>query len=65
VYVYDARGRRVWQTDNFARAGGDNIVLWDGRDNRGRLAANGLYIIIVTGEKNSIIAKGRLALYDD
>jgi hypothetical protein len=65
VHVYDARGRRVWQAENYARAGGDNIVLWDGRDNRGRLAANGLYIIIVTTEKNKVISRGRLALYDE
>ncbi|GBR74295.1 hypothetical protein NO1_1497 [Candidatus Termititenax aidoneus] len=65
VYVYDARGRRVWQTENFARADQDNIVLWDGRNNRGQLAANGLYIIIVTTEKNQVISRGRLALYDE
>ncbi|GBR73849.1 hypothetical protein NO1_1129, partial [Candidatus Termititenax aidoneus] len=65
VYVYDARGRRVWQTENYARAGQDNIVLWDGRNNQGRLAANGLYILIVTDEKGRIITKGRLALYDE
>jgi hypothetical protein len=65
VYVYDARGRRVWQTENYARADADNIVLWDGRNNRGQLAANGLYIIIVTTEKNQIISRGRLALYDE
>jgi hypothetical protein len=65
VYVYDARGRRVWQTENYARADGDNIVLWDGRNNQGRLAANGLYVLIVTDEKGRIISKGRLALYDE
>jgi hypothetical protein len=65
VYVYDARGRRVWQTESFARAGQDNIVLWDGRNNRGQLASNGLYIIIVTTEKNQIISRGRLTLYDE
>jgi hypothetical protein len=65
VYVYDARGRRVWQTESFARAGEDNIVLWDGRNNRGQLVANGLYMLIITDAKGRIIAKGRLALYDE
>ncbi|MDR1997941.1 MAG: hypothetical protein LBQ83_06430 [Candidatus Margulisbacteria bacterium] len=64
VYVYDIRGRRVWQAENYARAGQDNIVAWDGRDGRGRLAANGLYVLILTNDKNKIIARGRLALHD-
>jgi hypothetical protein len=64
AYVYDIRGRQVWQGENYAYAGRDNIVNWDGRDGRGRLASNGLYILILTNDKNKIIAKGRLALHD-
>jgi hypothetical protein len=64
VYVYDIRGRQVWQRENYARADADNIVIWDGRDGRGRLASNGLYVLILTDDKNKIIAKGRLALHD-
>jgi hypothetical protein len=65
VYIYNLRGKRVWQAENYARVNAENIVFWDGRTTSGRLASNGMYLLIVTDEKNKIISKGRLALYDD
>ncbi|GBR74079.1 hypothetical protein NO1_1312, partial [Candidatus Termititenax aidoneus] len=64
VYIYNIRGQRIWQTDRFARRGENTEVLWDGRDMRGVIAPNGIYILMLANEKKHIIAKGRLTLYD-
>jgi hypothetical protein len=64
VYIYNIRGQRIWQTDKFARAGENNEVLWDGRDVRGALSPNGIYIMLLVNEKKQISAKGRLTIYD-
>jgi hypothetical protein len=64
VYIYNIRGQRIWQTDRFARGGESTEVLWDGRDTRGAIAPNGIYILMLVNEKKHIIAKGRLTIYD-
>jgi hypothetical protein len=64
VYIYNIRGQRIWQTDKFAHGGENTEVLWDGRDLRGAIAPNGIYILMLANEKKHIIAKGRLTLYD-
>jgi hypothetical protein len=64
VYIYNIRGQRIWQTDKFARGGENTEVLWDGRDTRGALAPNGIYIMLLVNEKKQISARGRLTIYD-
>ncbi|MDR1113556.1 MAG: hypothetical protein LBL50_00515 [Candidatus Margulisbacteria bacterium] len=64
VYIYNIRGQRIWQTDRFARGGESTEVPWDGRDTRGAIAPNGIYILMLVNEKKHIIAKGRLTIYD-
>lgn len=52
--VYDAAGRRVRRLEpNAARAAGIHSEVWDGRDERGALAAPGVYLalLIVDGEQ--------------
>ncbi|GBR76274.1 hypothetical protein NO2_0846 [Candidatus Termititenax persephonae] len=64
IYIYNQRGIKVWQSEYYAEAERDNIVPWDGHDLRGRVVANGTYILLVADEKKKIIGKGRLLLLD-
>ncbi len=45
VSVYDALGRRVRRLDVGVKLPGRHVVLWDGRDDAGRLLAAGRYLI--------------------
>ncbi len=45
VGVYDIAGRRVRQLSFGASAPGRRLVLWDGRDDRGRAVASGTYVV--------------------
>jgi hypothetical protein len=52
--IYDPFGNQVWsrrfrQNEAGAKSG-DNVVYWDGRNNRGHRVANGIYVIEVLGE---------------
>jgi len=64
VAIYNIRGQKIWQTDDYAEAGPNNLVFWDGRDARRRLAGNGTYILLLMDENKKIIARGRLMLLD-
>lgn len=41
--IFDARGRRVRTLLDGARAAGDHVAVWDGRDDHGRAAPSGVY----------------------
>lgn len=52
--IYDPFGNEVWtrsfrQNEQGARSG-DNVVYWDGTNDRGHRVANGIYVIQVVGE---------------
>ncbi|MBD3219979.1 glycosyl hydrolase [bacterium] len=52
VEVYTVSGRRVWRTERGGVAAGPGSLFWDGRDQRGRPAAAGVYLarVLVDGE---------------
>ncbi|MDR1323216.1 MAG: fibronectin type III domain-containing protein [Candidatus Margulisbacteria bacterium] len=64
VFIYNLRGVKVWQQENMSYTGRENQIVWDGSDQRGRAAANGSYIMILTAENKKVLAKGRLLLLD-
>jgi hypothetical protein len=43
LYVYDVQGRTVRRLVDGPRPAGAQVIFWDGRDNRGRLAPAGIY----------------------
>jgi hypothetical protein len=43
LYVYDVQGRTIRRLVDGQRAAGPQVVLWDGRDERGRLSPAGIY----------------------
>ena len=45
-------------------AGEELTIRWDGRDERGRNAPNGSYILALANNQGKIVAKGRLLLLD-
>ncbi|GBR76715.1 hypothetical protein NO2_1222 [Candidatus Termititenax persephonae] len=64
VYIYNIRGERIWQQDVFAVAGQNNLVAWDGRNTRGQLCGNGIYLVLFVNHNKKILMRGRLTLYD-
>jgi len=49
--VYDARGRLVRDLGTAAYAAGEHAVTWNGRDDRGRAMASGVYFVrLVAGD---------------
>lgn len=45
VAIYDARGARVRRLHSGFLGGGDNVLVWDGRDSHGRHAGSGVYFV--------------------
>ena len=43
--IYDTRGARVRSLHTGNLAGGTQVLIWDGRDNSGRAAASGVYLV--------------------
>jgi hypothetical protein len=43
VNVYDVQGRRIRDLSRLGAAPGEQVLMWDGRDDRGRSAATGVY----------------------
>ncbi len=43
--IYDTRGARIRTLHTGSMAGGTQVVVWDGRDNSGRAAASGVYLV--------------------
>lgn len=58
--IYDASGRLVRMIERGDKAAGRHSVTWDGRDNHGKLAANGVYLYHLTAGNYS--ATGKLTI---
>jgi hypothetical protein len=48
--VHDAQGRRIRLLDRGIRDAGPHALVWDGRDERGRRAASGIYFLWLAAE---------------
>lgn len=56
VSVYDMAGRRVRGLSDRPRARGEHHVVWDGRDDRGRPAALGVYVVrLAIGDRTEVV----------
>ena len=51
VTVYSVAGRKIWQRKLDAAAGQTASLRWDGRDDRGRKAASGVYLVQVSANE--------------
>jgi len=52
VRIYNARGQLVRDLFSGRLAAGERVLVWDGRDGHGRLAASGVYLVqAVTGQQ--------------
>ena len=49
IGIYDPSGRIVRQLSGMGQAGGTRMLLWDGRDDRGRAVAGGIYFLRACG----------------
>jgi hypothetical protein len=68
--IYDVRGRCIRILKTASASGSQGSVVWDGRDDEGRLARIGIYIIyfegldsmegIVASAKSTVVLAGRL-----
>jgi len=58
--VYSAAGRRVATLVDERVAAGRHTAIWDGRDERGREVARGVYFFKLTHENESVSRKGVL-----
>lgn|GEM_PF-1897815 len=45
--VYDARGHRIRSLLSERRSAGDQMTLWDGKDDRGRAQSGGMYLFVL------------------
>ncbi len=63
VCIYNMKGERVWHENVYVFANSEASVIWDGMDSFRRVAANGVYLILVVHENNKI-EKGRLTILD-
>jgi len=55
--VFDATGRRVAHLANRPFIAGDHEVFWDGRDDQGRVASSGAYLVRLESEEGVQSAK--------
>jgi hypothetical protein len=51
--VFTINGRRIYETGPFSASAGPNQVAWDGRDERGRVLANGTYLYKVEASRTN------------
>jgi len=58
--IYDVLGRRVRGLIDEERPAGPQAVMWDGRDDRGRPAASGVYFVRL--ESGGQVRNGKMAL---
>jgi hypothetical protein len=49
IRLFDVRGRKIRELVNSAPAGAYGDVVWDGRDDEGRLARIGIYVVFLEG----------------
>lgn len=61
VVVFDTRGRRVRTLHAGLVGAGRTEWQWDGRDDAGRSAASGVYLVLVSGEGVGVVRKAVLA----
>ncbi|MGD8395167.1 MAG: PKD domain-containing protein [Candidatus Eiseniibacteriota bacterium] len=57
VAVYDATGRAVRQLADRRHLAGHHEILWDGRDQRGRLLASGVYFVRLSATSGELVQK--------
>ena len=55
--VYDLRGRRVRELTRDVWPAGRHEVPWNGRDDRGRELASGIYLVRLQAGSESAVAK--------
>jgi len=55
--IYNIRGQKVRDLSPGALASGVHSLVWDGRDAQGNLAANGIYLLKVSGADGSLSRK--------
>jgi len=65
VRIYDLSGYRLFETKCSAGTmggkTGNNRVIWDGRDDAGRLQGNGVYVFFIL-DGTSIVYKGKIVI---
>lgn len=52
LHVYDPEGRAVRTLEDGSKAAGRHSAIWDGRDDRGREAASGIYFVRMAAGTN-------------
>lgn len=70
VKIYDLRGRHVRFLANNQPSGSENSIIWDGRDDAGRLARMGIYVVflqalnasagVLMSDKGTVVLAGKL-----
>jgi flagellar hook assembly protein FlgD len=55
--VYDLKGRRVRELARGTWSADRHVVTWNGRDNRGRELASGVYFVRLTAGAESAVTK--------
>jgi hypothetical protein len=61
IRLFDVRGRKIRELVNSVPAGAYGDVVWDGRDDEGRLARIGIYVVFLEGidGQGGIVASAR------
>jgi hypothetical protein len=57
VDIYDPRGARVRRLHTGTLGGGTQILVWDGKDSRGRAAASGVYFVQLQAGREILTGK--------
>jgi len=70
IRIFDVRGRHIRSLMGASSTGAQGSIIWDGRDERGRLARVGIYIVCLEGlndyagevfsAKSTVVLAGRL-----
>ncbi|MBD3162074.1 MAG: hypothetical protein GF346_07240, partial [Candidatus Eisenbacteria bacterium] len=62
VSIFDVAGRRVRQVEPGQLGAREHQIRWDGRDDAGRPAANGVYLVRLTGADGSLLGSERIVV---
>jgi hypothetical protein len=57
VEIYDVAGRKLRDLSRSMTTAGEQRVLWDGRDDQGRIAGSGVYMVRVRAQDRATTAK--------
>jgi hypothetical protein len=49
LWIYDVRGRHIRTLLGASQSGSQGAIIWDGKNNEGRLARIGIYVVYVEG----------------